>query len=69
MAGDGYLVVGTTFYSNMITGEWHWIPFPMPMEEDLKHMRDFRIEYLGEEPEQEATIYQPSNAKTIVTFH
>ena len=53
----------------MITGEWHWIPFPMPMEEDLKHMRDFRIEYLGEEPEQEATIYQPSNAKTIVTFH
>ncbi|OLN21218.1 hypothetical protein BTO30_16190 [Domibacillus antri] len=43
--GEDFLVIGATFYANMIISEWDWIPFPMPKEEDLKHMKDFRREF------------------------
>ncbi|MEI0739006.1 hypothetical protein VQ056_24230 [Paenibacillus sp. JTLBN-2024] len=43
--GEDFLVIGTTFYANMIISEWDWIPFPMPEEEDLKHMEEFRREF------------------------
>lgn len=43
--GDDFLVIGTTFYANMVISEWNWIPFPMPEEEDLKHMEEFRREF------------------------
>lgn len=60
--GEDFLVIGTTFYANMVISEWNWIPFPMPEDEDLKHMVDFRrefgLDYYGEkvdeEPKQEA---------------
>lgn len=60
--GEDFLVIGTTFYANMVISEWNWIPFPMPEDEDLKHMEDFRrefgLDYYGEkvyeEPKQEA---------------
>lgn len=48
-----YLVVGTSFYADIMYEEWYFIPFPISEGDDLKHMEDFRREFLGEEPEQE----------------
>lgn len=53
LVGDDYLVVGTTFYAEMMRNEDDGFPFPLPTEEKLKHMQDFRTEFLGEKPEQE----------------
>lgn len=53
LVGDDYLVVGTTFYAEMMRNEDDGFPFPLPTEEELKHMQDFRTEFLGEKPEQE----------------
>ena len=43
--GNDYLVIGTTFYAEMVISEWNWMPFPMPEEDDLKHMEEFRREF------------------------
>ncbi|MBN6185692.1 hypothetical protein JQN58_01675 [Aneurinibacillus sp. BA2021] len=56
--GEDFLVIGTTFYADVVISEWNRIPFPMPEEEDLKHMeefrRDFGIDYYGNKIKEES---------------